>query len=304
MNNQTNIVLGVGLSHRMKQALKCRHPECDWIFAPKLAAKPLMLFLDAIGRQPRVCVEDYKDGIWAYDYALRTSTPLVRVSDRFLATLTESFLDDGEGCVSLDWSGNTHYSGSINGDLVSRINTKRFTDSELISYMEVVNNMRKFSAPLSDYRCDSLIILEDELSDRVRFGGKMYSSISFFSLVKSRHCWGKLFYALDGADGVTVRFKKVMSDKGCGYTELINATDISKYKTVSVLSSDLGFVALLLGVDVHVYGTPFYAGWGLTTDAPDCDLSERVNLVALYGCREKAMAHVLKVVNEMTGIFK
>jgi len=32
-----------------------------------------------------------------------------------------------------------------------------------------------------------------------------------------------------------------------------------------------GFEALLRGVSVHTWGTPFYAGWGLTSDhAPPC----------------------------------
>lgn len=35
---------------------------------------------------------------------------------------------------------------------------------------------------------------------------------------------------------------------------------------VYVFSSQLGFEALLLGKKVHVFGVPFYAGWGLTDD--------------------------------------
>jgi capsular polysaccharide export protein len=36
---------------------------------------------------------------------------------------------------------------------------------------------------------------------------------------------------------------------------------------VHVMTSLVGFEALLRGLDVHVYGQPFYAGWGLTQDA-------------------------------------
>ncbi len=35
---------------------------------------------------------------------------------------------------------------------------------------------------------------------------------------------------------------------------------------VHVMTSLVGFEALLRGLEVHVYGQPFYAGWGLTTD--------------------------------------
>lgn len=43
---------------------------------------------------------------------------------------------------------------------------------------------------------------------------------------------------------------------------LIEASD-----EVHALSSLAGFDALLRGKDVHTYGMPFYAGWGLTHDA-------------------------------------
>ena len=40
---------------------------------------------------------------------------------------------------------------------------------------------------------------------------------------------------------------------------------------VHVLTSLAGFEALLRGVEVHCWGLPFYAGWGLTTDQLSCD---------------------------------
>ncbi|MBR2839146.1 MAG: hypothetical protein IKE55_10210 [Kiritimatiellae bacterium] len=39
---------------------------------------------------------------------------------------------------------------------------------------------------------------------------------------------------------------------------------------VYVCSTQLGFEALLAGKEVHVYGMPFYAGWGLTVDRQAC----------------------------------
>ena len=36
---------------------------------------------------------------------------------------------------------------------------------------------------------------------------------------------------------------------------------------VHVMTSLVGFEALLRGLEVHVYGQPFYSGWGLTKDA-------------------------------------
>jgi capsular polysaccharide export protein len=42
---------------------------------------------------------------------------------------------------------------------------------------------------------------------------------------------------------------------------------IAAAKAVYVVSSQLGFEALLHGRPVHTFGMPFYAGWGLTADA-------------------------------------
>ena len=44
----------------------------------------------------------------------------------------------------------------------------------------------------------------------------------------------------------------------------------SQVDAVHVLTSLAGFEALLRGVEVHTWGLPFYAGWGLTRDAHSC----------------------------------
>lgn len=42
---------------------------------------------------------------------------------------------------------------------------------------------------------------------------------------------------------------------------------LAEVEAVHTVSSGLGFEALWRGLPVHCHGTPFYAGWGLTTDA-------------------------------------
>lgn len=44
---------------------------------------------------------------------------------------------------------------------------------------------------------------------------------------------------------------------------------------VYVATSQLGFEALMCGKKVHVYGLPFYAGWGLTNDKVPCSRRKR-----------------------------
>lgn len=49
--------------------------------------------------------------------------------------------------------------------------------------------------------------------------------------------------------------------------------------SVYVVTSQLGFEALMCGKDVHVFGLPFYAGWGITKDRQKCE--RRKNLRSL-----------------------
>jgi capsular polysaccharide export protein len=48
---------------------------------------------------------------------------------------------------------------------------------------------------------------------------------------------------------------------------------------VYVCSTQFGFEALMCGKEVHVFGMPFYAGWGLTKDRQTCE--RRTNIRSL-----------------------
>lgn len=50
---------------------------------------------------------------------------------------------------------------------------------------------------------------------------------------------------------------------------------ISYVDKVYVCTTQLGFEALICGKEVHVFGLPFYAGWGLTHDALSCSRRTR-----------------------------
>ncbi|MCD7739751.1 MAG: hypothetical protein LUH11_00155, partial [Candidatus Gastranaerophilales bacterium] len=54
--------------------------------------------------------------------------------------------------------------------------------------------------------------------------------------------------------------------------EAINPISIINYvDKVYVCSSQFGFEALMCGKEVHTFGMPFYAGWGLTVDEQKCE---------------------------------
>jgi capsular polysaccharide export protein len=47
------------------------------------------------------------------------------------------------------------------------------------------------------------------------------------------------------------------------------------FDTVYTKTSGMGMEALILGKEVHTYGMPFYAGWGLTHDKLSCQRRKR-----------------------------
>jgi capsular polysaccharide export protein len=50
---------------------------------------------------------------------------------------------------------------------------------------------------------------------------------------------------------------------------------LDQIDVVYVATSQLGFEALLCNKEVHVFGKPFYAGWGLTKDRKHIDRRQR-----------------------------
>ncbi|MEM5279384.1 capsular biosynthesis protein, partial [Cupriavidus taiwanensis] len=54
---------------------------------------------------------------------------------------------------------------------------------------------------------------------------------------------------------------------------------IRQARAVFVVTSQVGFEALLHGKTVHTFGMPFYAGWGLTDDR--CEIPRRCRQLSL-----------------------
>lgn len=75
---------------------------------------------------------------------------------------------------------------------------------------------------------------------------------------------------IEGAGG----YYKGLKAEGNVYTMTDPINPISLIKScdkVYVCTTQLGFEALMCGKEVHVFGMPFYAGWGLTKDRQVCE---------------------------------
>lgn len=84
-------------------------------------------------------------------------------------------------------------------------------------------------------------------------------------------------YLADYAAGRGVR---VMA-ADCAPLSLLAGADV-----VYTVTSQMGFEALMLGKEVHCFGMPFYAGWGLTRDRQTCSRRQRRLRHDQSGCAE------------------
>ncbi len=63
-------------------------------------------------------------------------------------------------------------------------------------------------------------------------------------------------------------------------TETVNPIDLlQQMDKVYVVSSQMGFEAVMCGCEVHCFGMPFYAGWGLTYDRLVCERRKKKRTV-------------------------
>ena len=74
-------------------------------------------------------------------------------------------------------------------------------------------------------------------------------------------------FSFDSLSGSNLRYKNVyLLTDDCSVSDLM-----AKVSDVYVVTSQLGFEALMYGKRVHCFGMPFYAGWGLTQDQLACE---------------------------------
>ncbi|NBM76487.1 capsule biosynthesis protein, partial [Proteus sp. G4444] len=78
------------------------------------------------------------------------------------------------------------------------------------------------------------------------------------------------------ANNSTSEFIDKFKDKVTVLTEYTNPISLlTQIDRVYVATSQMGFEALMCGKPVHVYGLPFYAGWGLTIDKQSTNRRKR-----------------------------
>ncbi len=140
------------------------------------------------------------------------------------------------------------------------------------------------------------ILIVDQVAGDLSITGSLADESSFIAMVKqarANHPHARLLLRthpdtrLGKKKGVLAKLyaKGSLATVDCD-VEIVNEhchphALINEVDAIYTVSSQMGFEALLLNKPVYCFGMPFYAGWGLTIDALNCERRENVSLAQL-----------------------
>ncbi len=239
--------------------------------------------------------EQRQIGVWATreppgltDLCAAAGQPLARIEDGFIRSVgLGSDLIPGASIV-VDRTG-IYFDPTAPSDLETILSSHRFDDAlraraARLRERVVATRLSKYNlqgsktpAVRRDGRPTILVPgqVEDDLSVR-RGGGEIQDNLSLLARVREQRPDARILFkphpdveaghrAGRIPEAAALRFADDYLRAGAP-PDLLDAVD-----EVHTLTSLMGFEAVLRGVPTTVFGQPFYAGWGLTTDqGPPC----------------------------------
>jgi capsular polysaccharide export protein len=240
-------------------------------------------------------------------FAARHGLPYLRLEDGFLRSLGLGVEGAVRHSLSLDRTG-VYYDATGPSDVERRIHEDALDDAARARAEDCMARIRRARLSKYNHAPDRLpaglargdrppvLVVDQTLGDAsVRLGGA--DAGSFARMLEA---------ARDESPGAPLWVKThpdVVAGRKAGYLPrapgcTLLAEDVSPWalldavERVYVVTSQLGFEALLAGRPVRCFGLPFYAGWGLTEDALACprrgvsrDLARVFAAAYLEGCR-------------------
>jgi capsular polysaccharide export protein len=211
----------------------------------------------------------------------RTGAPLLTIEDAFLRSLFPGRAGEPTTGLLLDGRG-VHYDASAPSDLEVLLATDPLDDPALLDRARAaiarlrLGHLTKFAAvdPTLSPPDPGFVLVVDQTRDDAAVLASDGDRASFLEIL------GAARRDHPGADIVIKTHPETSlghraghfgpGDEGEGVTIL--STPVSPWRlferarAIYTLSSGLGFEAILAGHRPRVFGTPFYAGWGLTDD--------------------------------------
>ena len=233
-------------------------------------------------------------------YAAKHHLPYIAVEDGFLRSL-------GLGCegtvplsLVVDYTG-IYYDATGPSALENLLNSNGWEDPELMDSAQkallaiIRHHLSKYNyapdaAPglLGEAEPGSprVLIIDQTVGDASVILGLADASCFTAMLedAKTRFPHGR-FFVKTHPDVLAGKKKGYLTEqaKACG--AVLIAEDVSPLSLLAqadevyCVTSQMGFEALMLGKEVHCFGMPFYAGWGLTRDRQTCPRRQRKRIL-------------------------
>ncbi|MGB0468447.1 MAG: capsular polysaccharide biosynthesis protein [Pontibacterium sp.] len=216
-------------------------------------------------------------------YAGRKKLSYVSLEDGFLRSLGLGVNGALQHSLIVDYSG-IYYDATRTSDLEQLILEADFSLSDLKRAESGIAMMKRYRLSKYNNAQDSVICLSAGDKPAVLVVDQTFGDASIeYGLASAAHFRLMLESAVNDNPGASVFIKThpdVIVGKKKGYlfdmARPLGCTliteDVSPWalldqvEKVYVVTSQLGFEALLAGKQVYCFGLPFYAGWGLTTD--------------------------------------
>ena len=224
--------------------------------------------------------------------------PLIRVEDGFIRSvgLGSDFMPPAS--IVLDSCG-MHFDPSVRSDLElllietefdrALLDRARRLMTSLVTRGVTKYNLRKRGAAIEWPRGRRRILVpgqvEDDLS--VLLGGAgIAGNLDLLARIRAANPEAFIAYKPHPDVEAGHRRGRILDEVALEYADIIirdvsTAAVLAEIEELHTLTSLAGFEALLRHRRVTVYGTPFYAGWGLTTDLAAIDRGRRLSLEEL-----------------------
>lgn len=223
-------------------------------------------------------------------HARKRAIPYIALEDGFLRSLGLGGSGYQPHSMVVDSSG-IYYDASVPSDLETLLNNTDFIDDELSEARACMALLRRYRLSKYNHAPDALpsnladadVLVVDQTAGDASIHYGQASAGTFDEMLAAA-------LAAHPTSNVWVKtHPDVISGKKQGHlTEAAShprcrliAEDVNPWTLfervshVYVVTSQLGFEALLAGKTVHCFGLPFYAGWGLTHDAQPCPRRQR-----------------------------
>lgn len=221
----------------------------------------------------------------ARQYAQRHQLIYIALEDGFLRSLGLGVNGFQPHSLVVDETG-IYYDASRPSDLENWLNTASFNNEELEQAERCMALIARYrlskynhspDQPINDASRASVLVVDQTAGDAsIHYGGASASSFNqMLEAALAEHPDAEILVKIH---------PDVIAGKKQGH--LLNAADHPRCRVIGedlnpwalfdqvdhvyVVTSQLGFEALLAGKQVHCFGIPFYAGWGLTHDQLPC----------------------------------